>query len=131
MPNGNRHAHSPREKERVPFSAVRLPFCIKGHNSATWETILTEMKVRMWEIRESPLLTVKKIDAVKIFVLPILDFMMLNGDVRRKQLKKMNQKIRQSINAALQVRGLPVECHHAHGEMEGCHIRTCLIDGRY
>jgi hypothetical protein len=113
MPNGNRHAHSPREKERVPFSAVRLPFCIKGHNSATWETILTEMKARMREIRESPLLTVQKINALKIFVLPILDFMMLNGDVGRKQLNKMNQQIRESIDGALQVRGLPVECHHS------------------
>jgi hypothetical protein len=30
---------------------------------------------------ESPLLIVQKIDAVKTFLLPILDFPMLNGDV--------------------------------------------------
>jgi hypothetical protein len=77
------------------------------------EMKLTEMKDQMQKIKESPSRTVQKIDAVKTFVLPRLDFMMLNGDVGRKQLKKMDQHICQSIDAALRVRGLPVECHHA------------------
>jgi hypothetical protein len=59
------------------------------------------------------LLTVQKINAVKTFLLPTLDFMMLNGDVGKKQLKKMDAKIRAQVDALLNVRGLPVECHHA------------------
>jgi hypothetical protein len=45
------------------------------------EAKLTEMKIRMKTILESPLLIVQKIDAVRTFVLPTLDFAMLNGDV--------------------------------------------------
>jgi hypothetical protein len=59
------------------------------------------------------LLTIQKINAVKTFLLPTLDFMMLNGDVGKKQLKKMDAKIRVQVDARLNVRGLPVECHYA------------------
>jgi hypothetical protein len=77
------------------------------------ESKLSEMRVRLKKIMESQLLTVQKIDAVKTFLLPTLDFMMLNGDVGETQLKKMDQHIRVSIDEVLRVRGLPVECHHA------------------
>jgi hypothetical protein len=46
-------------------------------------------------------------------VLPILDFMMLSGDVGEKQLMKMDKYIRGRIDELLKVRGLPVECYHA------------------
>jgi hypothetical protein len=49
---------------------------------------------------------------VKTFVLPTLDFMMLNGDVGKKQLKKIDAKVRAQVDALLNIRGLPVECHH-------------------
>jgi hypothetical protein len=62
---------------------------------------------------ESQLLTVQKIDAARTFLLPTLDFMLLNGDVGKKQLKKMDENIRQAINRKLKVRELPKECHHA------------------
>jgi hypothetical protein len=38
---------------------------------------------------ESPLLIVQKIDAMKTFVLPMLDFMMLNGDIGEEALMNM------------------------------------------
>jgi hypothetical protein len=77
------------------------------------EAKLTEMKIRLRKIMESPLLVVQKIDAMKTFVLPMLDFMMLNGDVGEKQLMKMDKFIRGRVDELLKVRGLPIECHHA------------------
>jgi hypothetical protein len=43
------------------------------------ESKLTEMKVRRMKIMESSLLIVQKIDAMKTFVLPMPDFMMLTA----------------------------------------------------
>jgi hypothetical protein len=77
------------------------------------EAKLAEKKIRLEKIMESLLPIVQKIDAMKTFVLPMLDFMMLNGDVGEKQLMKMDKYIRGRINELLKVRGLPVECHHA------------------
>jgi 3-dehydroquinate dehydratase len=93
------------------------------------EAKLTEMKVRLQKIMESPLLIVQKIDAVKTFVLPTLDFMMLNGDVGEKQLAKMDSHIRGKIDEALKVRGLPVECHHASWRDGGLSYPS-LVDRR-
>jgi hypothetical protein len=57
-------------------------------------TKLTEMKIRLKKIVESPLLIAQKIDAMKTFVLPTLDFMMLNGNVGEKQVTEMDKYIR-------------------------------------
>jgi hypothetical protein len=61
---------------------------------------------------ESPLLVVQKIDALKTFSLPMIDFMLLNGDVGESQLTRMDQSIRAAVDRALKVHGLPIECHH-------------------
>jgi hypothetical protein len=78
---------------------------------------------------DSPLLIVQKIDTLEMFLLPTLDFMMLNGDVGEKQLKKMDQRIRDSINRLLKTRGLPVECHHASWRDGGLSYPS-LVDRR-
>jgi hypothetical protein len=95
----------------------------------TVEAKLTEMKMRLQKILESPLLIVQKIDALKTFVLPTLDFMMLNGDVVEKQLRKMDQHIRRSVDEMLRVRGLPIECHHASWRDGGLSYPS-LVDRR-
>jgi hypothetical protein len=74
---------------------------------------LTEMKIRLKKIMESLLLIVQKIDAIKTFILPTLDFTMLNGDVEEKELMIIDKHIRGLVDEALKVRGLPIECHHA------------------
>jgi hypothetical protein len=66
------------------------------------EAKLTETKIRLKKIIESPLLIVQKIDAMKTFVLPMPDFMMLNGDIGEAALMKMDKHIRGRV-----------ECHHA------------------
>jgi hypothetical protein len=93
------------------------------------EAKLTEMKIRLKKIMESPLLIVQKIDAMKISVLPMLDFMMLNGDVGEKQLTKMDKYIRGRVNELLKVMGLPVECHHASWRDGGLSYPS-LVDRR-
>jgi hypothetical protein len=95
----------------------------------TAKTKLTEMRVRLAKIIDSPLLTVQKIDAIKTFLLPMLDFMMLNGDVGVKQLRDMDQNIRGAVDRALKVKGLPVECHHASWKDGGLSYPS-LLDRR-
>jgi hypothetical protein len=73
----------------------------------------TEMKIRRKKIMESPLLMAQKIDAIKTFVLPTLDFAMLNVDVGETQLSIIDKYTRGSIDEAMKVRGLPIECYHA------------------
>jgi hypothetical protein len=77
------------------------------------EAKLTGVRIGLKKIMESQLLLVQKIDAIKTFLLPTLDFMMLNGDVGEKQLIELDKHIRGAIDEALKVRGLPIECHHA------------------
>jgi hypothetical protein len=74
---------------------------------------LMEMKIRLMKIMGSPLLIVQKIDAIKTFILPTLDFAMLNGDIGEKDLLMIDKHFRRLVDEALRVRGLPVECHHA------------------
>jgi hypothetical protein len=93
------------------------------------ETKLTEMKIRLKKIAESPLLIVQKIDAMKTFVLPTLDFMMLNGDVGEKQVTEMDKYIRGRVDEMLKVRSLPVECHHASWRDGGLSYPS-LVDRR-
>jgi hypothetical protein len=61
----------------------------------------------------SQLLTVQKIDALKTFLLPSLDFQLLNGDIGARRLKTLDQGIRAAVDKELIIRGLPVQCHHA------------------
>jgi hypothetical protein len=81
--------------------------------AATAKCAEMEMEIRLQKIIGSRLLTVQKINAVKTFLLPTLYFMMSNGDVDKKQLKKTDAKIKAQVDALLNVRGLPVECYHA------------------
>jgi hypothetical protein len=93
------------------------------------ETKLTEMRVRLRKIMESPLLIVQKVDAVKTFLLPMIDFVLLNGDVGESQLVRMDQNIRAAVDRALKVHGLPVECHHASWRDGGLSYPS-LVDRR-
>jgi hypothetical protein len=74
---------------------------------------ISEMKIRIQKILDSPLKTVQKIDAIKTFVPPTLDSTILNGDVGKSQLDHLDQKIRAEVDRMLNVRGLPVECQDA------------------
>jgi hypothetical protein len=93
------------------------------------EAKLSEMRLRLQKIMDSPLLTVQKIDAVKTFVLPMLDFMLLNGDVGKSQLTEMDKKVRAAVDKALKAQNLPVECHHASWRDGGLSYPS-LVDRR-
>jgi hypothetical protein len=93
-----------------------LGTAVAGRRRVKLETMKnkwTETKIRMKNTMGSPLRIVQKIGAIKGFVLPTLDFAMLNGDIGETQLSIMDKHIRGSIDEALKVRGLPIECHHA------------------
>jgi hypothetical protein len=51
------------------------------------------MRVQLDRIIESQLLTLQKIDMGKTFLLLMVDFMLLNGDVGEMELEKMDEKI--------------------------------------
>jgi hypothetical protein len=89
---------------------------------------LKEMEVLLEKIIASPLLTVQKIDAVKTFVLPLMDFFLLNGEVGANQLRGMDKKIRRMIKDDMKIRELPVECHHASWRDGACPIRVCWTE---
>jgi hypothetical protein len=71
-----------------------------------------DMKILVDKIMHSPLSTVQKIDAVKTFVIPRFDFPMLNGEVGKVQLDKMDEFIRGRLDKLLKIPGLPIACHH-------------------
>jgi hypothetical protein len=80
-----------------------LGAAIAARNSVKLETIktkLTEMRVQLEKIMESPVLAVQKIDPVKPFLLPSLDFMLPNGDIGEEQVENMDKRFRASINKA-------------------------------
>jgi hypothetical protein len=93
------------------------------------KTKLTEMRTRLAKIIDSPLLAVQKIDAIRTFLLPMLDFMLLNGDVGVKQLRELDQNIRGAVDRALKVTGLPIECDHASWKDGGLSYPS-LLDRR-
>jgi hypothetical protein len=74
---------------------------------------LPDMKIRLIKIMKSPFFIVQKIDAIKTFVLPSLDFALLNDDVREQPSLMIDKYIKGLIDKTLKVRGLLVECHHA------------------
>jgi hypothetical protein len=71
-----------------------------------------EMKTLLHKILNSPLLTVQKIDAIKTFIIPCFDFLLLNGDLSRKRLKDIDKHIRGQLNKLLKIPSLPKELHH-------------------
>jgi hypothetical protein len=74
---------------------------------------LKEMEILLRKIISSALLTVQKIDAIKTFLLPSMDFLLLNGEAGGRDLEVMDKKIRGMVNRDLNIKGLPIECHHA------------------
>jgi hypothetical protein len=73
---------------------------------------LKEMEILLAKIMSSPRLTVEKTDAVKIFLLSSIYFLLLNGKVGGTQLRVIDQKIRGMIIKEVKIKGLPIECHH-------------------
>jgi hypothetical protein len=69
----------------------------------------------------------QKADALKTFLLPSIDFILLKGDVGESRLEQMDQHIRASINEELRVRGLPVEYHHASWRDGGLTYQALFI----
>jgi hypothetical protein len=85
-----------------------------------------EMKSLVQKILNSPLLIVQKIDAIKTFVIPCFDFLLLNGDLSRTQLKNIDSYIRGEVNKMLKIPSLPKETHHMSWKDGGFSIPSLL-----
>jgi hypothetical protein len=85
-----------------------------------------EMKTLVQKIISSPLLTVQKIDAIKTFVIPCFDFLMLNGEISKVHLKEMDSFIRGRINDLLKIPGRPIEYQHMSWRDGGFSIPSLL-----
>jgi hypothetical protein len=73
---------------------------------------LEEMELLLGKTMSRALFTVQKIDAVIIFLLSSIDFLLLNGEVGGIELRLMDKKIRRMMNRELKIKRLPIECHH-------------------
>jgi hypothetical protein len=92
---------------------------------------LSEMRIRLEKIIDSPLLTVQKIDAIETVVPPLLDFMLLNGDVGVKQLREMDQNIRGAVDRAEKSGDYQLNVTKFLGEIVGYYTRVCSIGERH
>jgi hypothetical protein len=72
-----------------------------------------------------------EIDAIQVFILPTLDFAMLNADIGEKQFTMIDKPIRCLIDEALKVPGLPIECHHASWRDGDYHTQVCSTEERF
>jgi hypothetical protein len=140
--DGNRHRCSLAENLKLngtPIPNITLAESLKylgttvaARRTVKLETVktkFTEVRIRLAKIIDSPLLTVQKIDTIKTFLLPMLDFTMLNGEVGVRQLRDMDQNIRGAVDRVLKVKGFPVEGHHASWNDDGL-AHPSLLDRR-
>jgi hypothetical protein len=99
-----------------------LGVAVGAHQTVKFQAVkqkFREMRELVDKIMQSVLLTVQKVDAVKTFVLPAMDYQLLNGAVAKKDLIEFDKHVRAAINRELKLSGLPIECHHASGKDGG------------
>jgi hypothetical protein len=77
----------------IANSLKYLGMAISGRRKVKLEAVQAKQKEM-----ESKLLTVQKIDVIKTFLLPTLDFTMLNVDIGKKQLMRMDKRIRAEVD---------------------------------
>jgi hypothetical protein len=70
------------------------------------------MEILFGKTMSSLLLAVRKGDATKIFLLRSRNFLLLNREVKAKDLENMDKKMRKIINRDLKIKRPLVECHH-------------------
>jgi hypothetical protein len=88
---------------------------IPARRTAKLKTVkfkLDETNILLGKIMSSLLLTVQKINAVKTFLRPSIDFRLSNREPGGTQLSTMDKTIRRAINDHTRIKGLPIECHY-------------------
>jgi hypothetical protein len=86
-----------------------------------------EMDIRLQRVIGSRLLMIQKGKVTKISSRLTLHLGILNGDVSKKQLRKMDATITTQVDALLSARGLPVERHRA-SRRDGGLGHSSLVD---
>jgi hypothetical protein len=75
----------------MPISGTQRERSILGHG------VLIQMRTMIDQITKSPLFIPQKIQTVMVFVLPEIDFLLLDGDVSEKELKEFDAHLRGEI----------------------------------
>jgi hypothetical protein len=70
------------------------------------------MRLTIDKITKSPLFTVQKIQALRTYVLPRIDFLLLNTDVLKSYLKAFDEHVRGEVQKWIGGRGIPVAVFH-------------------
>lgn len=93
------------------------------------KTAINEMMNLIEKIGESVLTLNQKIYAIKTFAIPKVDFVLANGRVKLKEMKKMDQHIRAILDKHVRGASLPVELFYMHWKdggfsMQQLHVRA-------
>jgi hypothetical protein len=98
-----------------PDSVKSLGFPIGGdrhERSLSGNTTLTEMRLTIDKITKSPPFVVQKIQELRTYVLPRIDFLLLNSDVLKSDLKAFDEHMRGEVQKWIGNRGIPVAVLH-------------------
>lgn len=80
-----------------------------------------EFKSKLEAILNSKLMLVQKIHAIKTFLIPRLDFVCLNGQIKAKTIERLDKCIREGLNKCLSCR-LPIQVFHSSWKDGGLSI---------
>jgi hypothetical protein len=87
------------------------------------QTIFDEAKDKVNKIIESELTFPQKLDAIKTFVTPSLDFILMGGDPTKEQCEELDTHIRKKIMELLTLNGYPTEIFYLHWKDGGMSLQ--------
>ena len=88
------------------------------NNEAAVETFTATLE----KIRKSPLTITQKIHAIRMFLMPTLDYVLLNGEMRKTTATRLDKRVRATIGSLLEARGIPKAQIHASWKDGGMSI---------
>ena len=97
--------------------AARRRIRFKNNESAV-ETFLSTLE----KIAQSPLAITQKVHAIRMFLMPTLDYVLLNGEMKRSTATKLDKRVRATIGTLLEARGTPKSLIHASWKDGGLSI---------
>ena len=97
--------------------AARRKVRFKNNESAV-ETFLSTLE----KIARSPLAITQKIHAIRMFLMPTLDYVLLNGEMRQSTATKLDKRVRATICTLIEARGIPKALIHASWKDGGLSI---------
>ena len=88
------------------------------NNESAMETFYSTLE----KIARSPLAITQKIHAIRMFLMPTLDYVLLNGEMKQSTATKLDKRIRATICTLIEARGIPKALIHASWKDGGLSI---------